>query len=191
MLFLDTIKSYYTLSLPAQAFLSSNIEVLHLPKNKVLVSEGQVCNQLFFIIEGIARAFHHKNGNDITTLFAKTGDFIYLIDSFLHQNPATESIELLEPSTVVTIKSSVLNELYQNYPETNIIGRLITEKYLWMYDQRIKMLRDYKASVRLTSFIEIHSDIFERVPKQHIASYLGTTPETVSRFLSQKRKDIR
>lgn len=68
------------------------------------------------------------------------------------------------------------------YPESNIIGRVLTETYLLLYDERIRSLRMMNAQQRHELFKQQQPDIYKRAPFKHIASFLGVSPETFSRI---------
>ena len=91
-------------------------------------------------------------------------------------------MEILEPTTLISISYNSLQELYQKYHEAAFIGRLITEMYLVMYDERVRSLRMMSAKDRHDAFRENFPVIYEKAPKKHIASFLGLTPETLSRL---------
>jgi CRP/FNR family transcriptional regulator, anaerobic regulatory protein len=190
MQFLKFLTQNFEASPEAVAFLEAHLKAQSLPKNMPLLVEGQVSDAIFYIEEGLARAFYEKDSKEITTLFAEAGDFIYSPPSFHRRTPSDESIELTEASKVVAIPYQVLHELYSKYPEMNKAGRILTEQYLLMYDSRVRLQRDTRPIVRLTAFMEAYPNIFSRASQVHIASYLGTTPETVSRFMNQKRKNL-
>jgi CRP-like cAMP-binding protein len=95
--------------------------------------------------------------------------------------PSVESIELLEDSELISLSYKGLNELYDIAHEANYIVRILTEMYLVMYDERVRFMRMTSAQSRNDVFKTMFPDIYDRAPKKHIASFLGLTPETLSR----------
>jgi CRP/FNR family transcriptional regulator, anaerobic regulatory protein len=189
--FINTLVSRFGLSSVAQSFLAERLHTQQMPKKAILLSPGQVCGAIYFIESGLVRAFYiDEDGQDITTLFADAGDFLYSPRSFLQQQPATEFLEVLEKSVVVTIPLPVLTQLYNDHPETNRIGRLLTEQYLLMYDDRVRNQRTPVTPARIRTFMNAYPDIFNRASNSQIASYLGTSRESISRFLSDKEPKL-
>jgi hypothetical protein len=74
-----------------------------------------------------------------------------------------------------------MQELYDIVPEANYIGRILTEIYLLMYDERVRFLRMMSAQKRNDAFRDMFPNIYDRAPKKYIASFLGLSPETLSR----------
>jgi CRP-like cAMP-binding protein len=96
----------------------------------------------------------------------KENDVIFSVESFLNQTPSYENIQTLEDSVLYYIEYTELQYLYNQCPEFNFIGRVVTEKY---------------------NFIMNHfPQIILRVPSKYIASYLGITEETLSRIRAFK-----
>jgi hypothetical protein len=72
--------------------------------------------------------------------------------------------------------------LYRKYPEYNIIGRILTEHYYVLSEERLFSLRLHLVEERYKSLLQMHPEIFKRAPLKYIATYLGMTPETLSRL---------
>jgi CRP/FNR family transcriptional regulator, anaerobic regulatory protein len=186
---LQYLSANFNVSAEAQQLLSEHLQVQKIPRNTILLAENQVSEYIYFVQKGLVRAFYYnENGEDITTLFADAGDFIYSPASFQKQEPSTDTIQVLEPSEIVAISHRLLTKLYDNHLEINTIGRILNEKYLVMYDERVRALRTTNPNIRIQHFMTTYPEIFNRVAKTQLASYLGTTRETLSRFLSAKRK---
>jgi CRP/FNR family transcriptional regulator, anaerobic regulatory protein len=187
-LFINTLKDTYNLSAEVGSFLLENTTTHHYHKKTLLLDIGQTCDRLFFVEKGLARGFYKYFDKDITSWFVKEGEFIYSPYSFLRQKPSKEGVELLEDATVATISYATLQYIYNTYPQTNEIGRRITEEYLLLYDERVQDLRHHKVIDRLEAFINKYPDIYARAPHHHIASFLGTDATGMSRVLGQKHK---
>ncbi len=116
----------------------------------------------------------------------REGDFLISIVSFYTRQPAHEYMELLEESTLLSITYTQLQQLYRDFPEFNIVGRLLTEKYYVMSELRTQNLRMQTALERYQQLLTDFPDIFGRVPLKYIASHLGISPETLSRLRGQR-----
>jgi CRP/FNR family transcriptional regulator, anaerobic regulatory protein len=188
MKLLEILTNHYNLSPQVAHFLANNLTVHHFSKDTRLLSKGQICDSIYFLETGTARGFYDEAGKESTSWFVQDGDFIYSPYSFLKQKPSLENVQLLEDATVIAIPLAALNYIYDTYPETNQIGRLITEQYLLLYDQRAYALRYQTSEQRLHGFIETYPKVFAKAQKKHVASYLGIASGTLSRLLSAKQK---
>jgi CRP-like cAMP-binding protein len=167
-------------------FITDRLHVHRKEKNTVLMPLGTVCDKLYFLHSGLARGYYAENDKEITAWFAKENDFIYSPTGFLNQKPALEAVEVLEDSALVSLAYEDLRQLYDLFPMTNNIGRLITENRLLFYDEWVRSLRSLSAEERFRKFVADYPTIYERAPLKHIASFLGMSPETVSRILKRK-----
>jgi CRP-like cAMP-binding protein len=179
----------YNLSPEVLAYISNNSMRQQLPKNAVLFTKGQTCNCVYFIETGLARGFYGlEDQEDTTTWFVQSGEFVYSSYDFLNLQPATESVQLLEASTVVVIPLATLDYVYRVYPETKGISRQIIERQRQLYSGLMQSFRHQTTDQRLRSFLEVYPTILDHAKKQHIASYLGMCREALSHALSRKYK---
>lgn len=156
------------------------------PKNYLLHRENTVCRKLFFVETGLARIFYYKNGKDITYSFVPENTFTTLVDSFFEQKPSRYNIELLEPSTVSSIKYENLMNLFQQSHEIERFGRTITTGFLKSLSDRLISIQFQTATERYQTLQIRYPNILSRVALGHIASYLGITQETLSRLRAKK-----
>jgi CRP-like cAMP-binding protein len=160
-----------------------------LPKKHVLLRPGEVSRRIYFIISGFARAyFLDQNGREKTTWFMSSGDVMISVYSFFTREKAMEYIDLLEDSCLLSISWRQLQLVYQDFPEFNLLGRLLTEKYYVLSEQRMILLRMRKPEERYRFFLKIYTSALQRVPQHIIASFLELTPETLSRVRSKQAK---
>ena len=155
-------------------------------REKILVA-GEVCKYYTFVVEGCFRMFGvDDKGFEHNIQFAAEKDWIADIGSFHTQKSSQLNIEALEAGLVLQIKQEDLYFLYKNIPKMNMIFKVLIElKYIELQN---RVLQNFSSTAeqRYLSFLEQYPHLFNRLPNTQIASYLGITPE----FLSKVRKNI-
>jgi CRP-like cAMP-binding protein len=156
------------------------------PKKHLLVSEGQTARRIYFINRGFARAYFYRDDKEFTGWFMGTGDFMISVYSFFTQKPAVENIELLEDSTLVSLTWAQLQNIYADFPEFNYVGRLITEKYYMMSEERAILHRTLSAAERYKVLLKTYPQVMQKARLGQIASYLDMSQETLSRIRASR-----
>jgi len=110
----------------------------------------------------------------------KEADVIISVESFFQQKESYESIQALDDCILYYITYDELQFIYRNFPEFNIVGRVITERYYTLSEQRLHAMRMQKANDRYAYLMQHHADLILRVPSKYLASYLGITEVTLS-----------
>ncbi len=161
------------------------LKIERIKKGEFLVREGQICNKIAFIHEGLFRIYNLKEGIEINTCFCKENSITSSFNSFIHQIPSNESIQSLEDSVIVTLSSANLINLYKESTIWQNIRLLLTEKECLRLSDRANSLSFESALEKYKNLIKYQPEIIQRVSIQHIASYLGISRETLSRIRSQ------
>ncbi|WP_286966952.1 Crp/Fnr family transcriptional regulator [Flavobacterium sp. UBA4854] len=152
-----------------------------------LSSMGKISNKIFFIVEGLARVYYLKDGKEITTYLSCDEGFIASYSSFINQSVSFESIQCIEDCEVLSITFEKMQFLYNEIPNWERVGRILAEQnYLCMADRVLK-LQMIPAKEKYQTFLtSAPAKIIQRTPLIYIASFLGITPESLSRI----RQDI-
>ena len=165
-------------------------KLIHVPKGKLLLSEGEICDKLWFVKAGLARGccIIHKLGKsqEITEWFASENDFFLAFESFVCQVPSREYIETLEPCQLICISRKDLYHLYAKHPEMCHLGRIIAERFGLHDKERLREMRLHSAQERLNIFHQQSRELFLRVPQKYIASYLGISENYVSKLKAKR-----
>jgi len=134
----------------------------------------------------ITEDYYTKEGKECTSWFMGQGDIMISIYSFLTQQPAAESIEILEHSVIQSMSWTDLQAIYADFKEFNYIGRIVTEKYYIQSEERSILLRTLSARERYELLLKSHPGILKKASMGQVASYLGISPETLSRVRGKK-----
>lgn len=178
----DYLRSTYALSDALVQHLAGVVKTKTFPKKSFLLSAGVVSQHLYFIDTGLVRCFYLKDGQEVSSWFMRDGDFIISVHSFFLRTVSEESIQALDDTTVQYISYDDLQFTYESFPEFNYVGRVLTEKYYALSEQRAYFLRMMRAPERYRFMMQHYPELIQRVPSQYIASYLGITKETLSRI---------
>lgn len=154
-------------------------------KGEYLINEGQICNKIAYINEGLFRIYNSKDGIEINTCFCMENSITTSFNSFVNQIPSIESIQALENSVIVTLSSWNLAKLQNVSAIWQKIRQLLTEKECLRLSDRASSLSFESALEKYKNLLKYQPEIIQRVSIQHIASYIGVSRETLSRIRSK------
>lgn len=160
----------------------SKVSIKEIVKGSYIVEQGKTCKYLYFIKAGFIRGFYLQDGKEITTWFASENDAVTSMYSFITQKPSFETIEVLEDCILYEINYENLQLLFKKYPEFNLIGRLLTEKYYIELEERTMSLQFQTATERYLKLLQEQPQLLQKASLGMIASYLGISQETLSRI---------
>lgn len=191
--FRDFLKKIYgenverELSVEAIELLKAKTRVIRLSKGEYLQIEGDVCKYWGYVSEGLVRMYYLNQEEEITSQLAHDGDMLLDYESYFNQSPSRNFIQMLEPSTLYLFPHLECEELRKNNREINLFFRKLTEKLFLLKKKRITDTIFKPAKVRYETLIAEKPNLVLRVPSIYIASYLGITPETLSRIKTKMK----
>lgn len=175
--------------LPVSNLLKSEINTMFkkqsFAKGNMVLTKGERCGNLYFIEKGILRGYYFEEDKEISHWFAEENEFATSFYAFITQNPTFEYIQCLEDTELLTISFNSLQKLYDQFPETERIGRVITENYYIKLEERLLNIHFKTAKERYQTLLEKKPNLLQRASLGQIASYLGITQETLSRIRSE------
>lgn len=161
--------------------------VRNIKRRQFVLQEGDICRHYFFVIEGCFKMYGvDEKGGEHNILFAAESDWITDIGSFHSNQPSKLYIEAMESSRIVQIHKPDLLYFYDNHPTFDRNFRVITENRLVEQQNRVLQNISSTAEERYLSFLDQYPKLANRIPNTQIASYLGITPE----FLSKIRRKL-
>ena len=184
---LETLGFIIPLPAPFQKRVNEEVITETFRRKHLLLQPGETARRLYFIRHGFLRAyFIDSNGKECTTWFMGKGDLMISVYSFFTQKPAYEYIEVLEDCKLQSLTWNQLNSYYADFEEGNLLGRIVTQKYYLLSEERALFLRTQTPENRYEMLIEKYPDIEQQTTQSNIASYLGISRETLSRIHRKK-----
>lgn len=151
-----------------------------------VLHHGDVCRHFTFVVAGCFKMYATDSaGKEHNLEFAAESEWICDLAGFYAKQPSSVYIEAIEASTVLQIARPDLIELYAQYPKFNTGFRVISERKYIALQNRLLQTISATAEERYQLFLQQYPHLVSRLPNTQIASYLGITPE----FLSKIRKD--
>lgn len=163
-------------------------EEVKLKKNEYFLKAGHYSDRIGFVTKGFVRSFCNIKDKETTTFFAVPGSVIFDMHSYTLKRTSVESIQAFLDTEIITIKRKDLDFLYKGNWKWQQVGRLMGEHYFVESEDRTSALQSKSAQELYDQFIADFPDIVKIVPLIHIASYLGITPETLSRIRKNAAK---
>lgn len=178
---------YVALTSPEKEELAPRVHERALKRKEFLLQDGQVCKHFVFVLKGCFKMYAiDKAGKEHNLQFAAEDDWIADISSFYSEKPSKLFIESIEPSRVLLIERADLIFLFGKFPKFVRYFKVIFEdKFVEMQDRVLQNISS-TAEERYLNFLKHYPHLSNRLPGVQIASYLGVTPE----FLSKIRKDL-
>ncbi len=164
------------------ALCGSFYTVRNIKKGELLLREGEVCRHTYFVEKGLLRMYSiAKNGKEHIIQFAPESWLMSDRSSLYFNEKSNYYIEAIEDSEVLFLSPDFFQNLNQSFPETVTNNDLLLQKHIRNLQNRVNSLLAETAEERYLNFIKMYPNILQRVPQWMVASYLGVTPESLSR----------
>jgi CRP-like cAMP-binding protein len=185
----DRLKIYCKASVPLTdkelKLIDSYFGVKNLKKKDFLLQGGKVCNFIGFIADGTIRHFHIKDGIEKTCDISFENSWVTDFQSFTHNTPCIMNLQAMEDTTVFVIRKENLYKLYNECNKYETFGRLMAEQVAQRATEIAMSLSSDKPEERFRNLLKKQPDPFQRVPQKYIATFLGVSPESLSRIRSR------
>jgi CRP-like cAMP-binding protein len=168
------------------ALIFANTERKKFKKGEIILKQGEICNEAYFILNGLIRSFTVlPNGNENTYLICRERYIFTEHSSFMSRKPSTDYLEAIEETEVLVTTHETLMSLYKNYRQWETMGRKISDKSFIVSLIRLKSLMNDDAEKRYKRFLYSFRNVLDRIPQNIAASYIGITPQSFSRLKQQ------
>lgn len=166
-----------------------NSRIKSFKKDEFLLAAGDYCRHTFFVEKGLLRQYSiDKKGKEHILYFAPENWFVSDRESVYFNQASSYFIQALEDSQVVLIDDALMDQLAKKIPSFINFNNRLLHNHIRHLQNRINMLLSALAEDRYLQFVKMYPDILLRVPQTMVASYLGITPESLSRVRRELAK---
>jgi CRP-like cAMP-binding protein len=184
-LLLEHVFKHITLTREEQSYFVSLLNVKKLKKKQYLDQEGDISKGPAFVTRGILRSYSlDKNGFEHVIQFAPPGWWIGDMYSIVKQKPGRLYVDAIEDSEILWLWKSDLDKLYSSIPKFERFFRILAENAIVAFENRLISNLSLPAIERYAQFCSVYPSLIESLPQKQVASYIGVTPEFLSKMLN-------
>ena len=181
----ELISQYIEINDQEWTHFASLLEFRNFSKNEVIITQGMATKSIYFVVSGLLRTyFINGAGEEKTFHFSNENTFAADYESFLKRSQSRYSIQALEDSTVILMSLEALTNYYETLRYGDKLGRVIAEKYFFLWSDRIQDIYMLTPLERYNNMKYQFPGILQRVSQYYIASYLNISPVHLSRLKS-------
>ncbi len=177
----ELARRYSTMTHDELDVLEGILVPLKYQKGEMILKEGDVCRNIYWVVRGLVRQFYTKNGKELTEYMATENTICMCIESLFHEEPTHLQMMALEPTILYAIPKASLEQQAIKNVNIQMLYRKILEESLILSQKQADMLRFESAQDRYAKLVKRAPQLVLRAPLVYIASYLQMTPETLSR----------
>ena len=177
----ELARRYSTMTHEELDMLESILVPMKFQKNEMILAEGQICTNIYWVAKGLIRQFYYKNGKELTEYMAAENHICMCIESLFKEEPTRLQMMAIEPTILFSLPKDALEQASIKSVNIQMLYRKILEESLILSQVHADMLRFETAQDRYVKLVKSQPQLVLRAPLVYIASYLQMTPETLSR----------
>ena len=177
----ELARKYSTMTHEELDTLESILVPMKFAKGEMILKDGEICENIYYIDKGLVRQFYFKNGKEVTEHLGEDRTIFMCIESLFREIPSHLQVEALEPSMVYALPKHRLESVALHNVNIQILYRKILEESLIFSQVHADLVRFETAGDRYKKMCKLMPQVVLRAPLLFIASYLQMTPETLSR----------
>ncbi|MFN8297068.1 MAG: Crp/Fnr family transcriptional regulator [Chitinophagales bacterium] len=151
-------------------------------KGTVLLKEGQVSAEAYFVLEGCVRQYYLVDGEEKTNNFFTEEQWVISMHSFSQHHPSNHYLDCCMDSTLVVGNREKEESLYKRFPKFETVSRKVMESVFAAQQEQMSTYTTDTAEQRYVKLLASRPDLFQKIPQYQIASYIGVKPESLSRI---------
>jgi CRP-like cAMP-binding protein len=182
----DKLLQYFQRIMPlSKEEIEAIVETMNIQKYKkgtVLLKEGQISTEVYFVLEGCVRQFYLVDGDEKTNNFFTEEQWVISMNSFNQNAPSNHFLDCCMDCSLVVGNSEKAESLYKRFPKLETVSRKVMEK---VFAEQQEMMSSYttdSAEQRYLKLLKSRPELFQNIPQYQIASYIGVKPESLSRI---------
>ena len=151
-------------------------------KGTVLLKEGQISTEAYFVLEGCVRQYFLVDGEEKTTNFFTEEQWVISLNSFSQNSPSTHFMVCCTDTVLVVGNREKEEDLYKRFPKLETVSRKVMEK---VFAEQQELMSSYTTDTpeqRYVRLLNSRPELFQTIPQYQIASYIGVKPESLSRI---------
>jgi len=181
------IRKFVPLTQEEETILLKYVRFQKVNNKDFLLKSGQICTANYFVAEGCFRMYLlADSGIEQILQFGINNWWITDYTSFDSQTPSIFTIQALEHSSIVILDKKVQEELLKKIPQLERYFRIITQRAYTATLMRIHFIFNFTGEERYRHFSNSFPEFVQRIPQYMLASYLGFTPEFLSKIRAKK-----
>ena len=177
----ELARKYSTMTHDELDTLESILVPMKFAKGQKILSEGEVCQSIYYIDRGLIRQFYYKHGKEVTEHIGDDHSIFMCIESLFKEEPTRLQVEAIEQSVIYALPKAELEKVALHNVNIQILYRKILEESLILSQIHADLVRFETAQDRYKKMCKLMPQVVFRAPLVFIASYLQMTPETLSR----------
>ena len=177
----ELARKYSTMTHDELEVLESVLVPMKFAKGKMLLGEGEVCENIYYLDKGLIRQFYFKNGKEVTEHLGSDRSIFMCIESLFRETPSFLQVEAIESCQIYALPKHRLEQVALHNVNIQILYRKILEESLILSQVHADLVRFETAGDRYKKMCKLMPQVVLRAPLVYIASYLQMTPETLSR----------
>ncbi|MBB6461988.1 Crp/Fnr family transcriptional regulator [Flammeovirga kamogawensis] len=187
--FVTHINKYAPITTEEAEYAFAHFPVKEYKKNEVFFKEGSVATNIYFVIEGCVRLFYNVDGNEKTAFFFTEGKFLCANESFIKNTIAKENFQALENTTIMLFPKTLDPTIFTKFPNFEMIEKYALIDELITNNRIIESFVTKSPEERYIDLLKTNKALFQRVHQHYIASYLGISPQSLSRIRKRIASD--
>ena len=191
--YFEYVRKYVELDSETKQLIASQLSEISFPEKHIILSEGGICNKVYFVLSGTARSYYIDfSGMTVTWSFHFNNNLslirnVFVTDyrAFLTNKPSSIAVETLSEVSALVFTKEAVNYLMEKSLKYEIWMRKLNENaYVSMYDRAFSLLT-MSATERYHKLLNDEPHLMQMFSNYYIASYLGIAPQSLSRIRTQ------
>ena len=168
--------------------IASLIPIREAKRGELLMKEGEIYSRCYFVLKGLVRQFYEMEGEEKTTAFFSENQAVASFTHYTMQKPSDHYLACVEDSILVVGEFDVEPLMFEKYPALEKLTRIMMGEDMAKTQERLSAFVTSSPEKPYLDFLETRPELVQRVPLHQIASYLGITPESLSRIRKRLMK---